>query len=568
MKRIGYIFLTHVAYLALVFPLFIFSIPSTIKVSIPISFAVANVFCVFVQWLMRIGETSPVSALSLLAHNGMIFTRRLFTAAGVGWLVFLVLTAGFALFAYASLISLLFLTWYVGGIIVLIYTARTKKIYAVPNDGTNQPTPIVGVFWPYILLFVAFGAAVLFSIPLTRQMTSYAYQFYIMGEIPVSSVANYINEETNCDAFEKDTHNYASCKLAQYASEGIYKRESLDCTDMYVYDDDCARLQAIQRARVNEDSSVCKSLHGTNQFPLCIAQFPQSAVWKSACDEIMNRVLKESGNFAPQLVVGRCLTRENANLTVSRSGLGRLFDSWGEYEVPYKENYLSLQRTTSIHSPHAPVWFTEWGAIDEQTTKYLESINANPNNTDDFGRTALVLFMNHLSYLVDGTVSQLPTRQQPQVVEKELAPLRALIAFGVNPSQRDLIGKNAFDHAQEIQNDVLRDKVIEIMQQFPGTPTGSASVDYESLKQYAPNNFWLQGTARGVQSVSVSLADRGEVFWSTDKPVTVSDGKWQVLVLIPGYKIPAGSYSVIVHGPDSPNGRMPELVRETLIISY
>jgi len=464
MKKIVYILLAHLAYLALFFPLAIIILPGTTGGFMLIAFAGVNVFCAFLQWILRVREMNPVSPLSLLIHNGVIFTRRLLTVASIAWITFFILTVGFISFIYSFLIFSLFLVWYIGGIIVLIHTARTKNIYTSSKDSTIPQPQVTGIFWPYILFFVALGIAFLLSMSSVRQMISLSYQFYIKGEIPVAIVADYINENTNCDSYDKNTNSYATCKIGQYTTEGIYKSGLLDCSNMYVYDKDCLHLQVVQSAIAKQDSNLCNSLKDTNQFPICIGQFPQSSVWQSGCAAIMSKVLNESRNLESQIIAGRCLTQANADLTVPRSDFGRLSNSWSKYEVPYKENYIKLKRTTDIYSPQAPVWFTNWGEIDKKTTDYLKSIHADPNNTDDFGRTALVLFINHLSYLVDSTVSQLPERQQPQVIEKELEPLKILIDFGVDPSKRDLIGKNSFDHAQEIDNELLRKRVIEIMQ--------------------------------------------------------------------------------------------------------
>ncbi len=313
-----------------------------------------------------------------------------------------------------------------------------------PLPPPQHPQPRWQLF-PYILALVVCGLVVTFS----------------LANRAATKTTNYLAENASCDSYTKNTYNYGNCKLQEYSTKTVYTSDPIDCSEMYVYADDCARLQIVQRAIKTKESNLCNSLQDTNQFPLCIGQFPDTAVWEQGCKTVMDTVLTK-GNFAPQLVTGRCLTRANANLTVSRSGLGRIFDSWGEYEDSYRQHYAELGRTNDIYAPQAPVWFTNWGTLDSDTADYLTSINADPNNTDDFGRTAAVLFVEHLSYLVSNRIDQFAPDEQGAAVDKELEPLKILIRFGVDPEKKDIMQLSAADYASRIENDILRRGVLDL----------------------------------------------------------------------------------------------------------
>jgi hypothetical protein len=91
-----------------------------------------------------------------------------------------------------------------------------------------------------------------------------------------------------------------------------------------------------------------------------------------------------------------------------------------------------------------------------------------------------------------------------------------------------------------------------------------ATIDSSSLTSSSQHPI-ISGSATGVSSVFVSLADKGEVFWRSD-PVQVVNGRWSVAVSISKYKIPIGQYIVLVDGPDNSNGVLPDLARGTLIL--
>lgn len=109
-------------------------------------------------------------------------------------------------------------------------------------------------------------------------------------------------------------------------------------------------------------------------------------------------------------------------------------------------------------------------------------------------------------------------------------------------------------------------KTLSALSRCKTTTSGSAAIDVSSLVTSSRNPV-LSGTASGITGVYVSLADRGEVFWHTNNPVPVTNGKWSITVSIPNYTIPPGSYTVLVAGPNNPNNLLAPLTQGALTIS-
>jgi|GEM_PF-5152444 len=465
--------LMHLGYLLLFTPFFlvlatVFSASADDSaVQLVAIFVGANVFSLFLQrWLKSEENKIPTSPLSLLVHNASFFTQKLLNLAALAWTAYLVLTVGFALFMYQFLFLCLFVAWFFGTALVLVYTARTKKVYA--QSGSLPTAQAERTFWPYILVFIFVGLALLLSLPGVRGMLKYQYAAQVTGAVPGGSVsATYISADTsNCDFYKGEPYGnrYEFCKLEKYDTEQIYTSEPLDCSDMGEYADHCNRLHMIQTAIQTQDSNLCTSLQGTAQYARCIGQFPQSTVWNDGCKTIMSKAVAGKGP-AEDLLKGRCLTKGNANLTLPQQakGYGSCGD-WEYHEAGYERRCEELAKTGDPDNPHSPVWFTYSGILSERDIAYLESIGANPNNVDAFGRTILVIFIRNMIQL-DRGVDLLPNRHLSSILEKELEPLRRLMQFGVDPHLEDATERDALESAQDIRNEAFRTRILEIMGQ-------------------------------------------------------------------------------------------------------
>ena len=467
--------LVHVGYLAVFFPIFSVFTQTGLRTLGPgveagLAFVGANLFVAALQWWLRKTEAStPTSPLSLLIHNAAFFTERLFNLAAAAWFVFLVVTIGFALFMYQFLFFWLCIVWFVGVSVVLIYTARTKKIYA--QEDPLQVAQVKGIFWPYILVFIVAILAGFLSLPGVQQALHYQ-SARVTGEVPAESVsATYISENADyCDFYEKMPfgNQYELCKLRYYENKQIYTSDPIDCSimseDYPLLIESCTHLQTVQTAIQTRNSDSCSLVEGTLHYPLCIGQFPQTKVWEKGCAVITRQVMVE-GKPADALVGGRCLTGANANLVLPRSTMGYgQCGEWKHTEAGYDRVCERLDAAGNYSMPPAPVWFTSSGILSERDVAYLTGIGVNPNATDAFGRTMLVIFMRNM-WQLDSGIEFLPAEQLPAIVERELEPLKRLLNLGVDPNIEDATERNAFEHAQEIENEVLRARILELLEQ-------------------------------------------------------------------------------------------------------
>ena len=256
--------------------------------------------------------------------------------------------------------------------------------------------------------------------------------------------------EQECSIYTPNTHMYASCKLREIASKTIYSNESISCENMYVYGDKCKRLQIVQEAIQKDDSKKCTKLYTKRngaEFALCISQFMNSNEWIDGCKKL-NR---NTSNNSYYLVSSKCLTSSNVNITLP-----------GSIKGPSNFDYYNYK------SPHySPAWFDQLRVLAKSDFDYLKNINANPNLTDDYGRTALIIEIQERLYLNDSLIhdfDSLSKKEQPRAAEKATETMKLLIEFGVDPNKKDQIDKSAIDYAQDIKNDIFREKALNILQ--------------------------------------------------------------------------------------------------------
>ncbi len=71
--------------------------------------------------------------------------------------------------------------------------------------------------------------------------------------------------------------------MIQYKNEQIYTSTPLDCSNMNNDESGCKNLQVIQKAILDKekDVNICVPMDGRKEFPICIAQFTGTDVWKN-----------------------------------------------------------------------------------------------------------------------------------------------------------------------------------------------------------------------------------------------------------------------------------------------
>lgn len=84
------------------------------------------------------------------------------------------------------------------------------------------------------------------------------------------------------------------------------------------------------------------------------------------------------------------------------------------------------------NSYSAPAWFDELRTLTRKDFEYLKSINFDPNSSDTYGRTALIIEIQDRLYLNDNLIhdfNKLPIEQQEGFAEKAVQTVRLLREF-------------------------------------------------------------------------------------------------------------------------------------------
>src|SRR3989344_621854 len=323
---------------------------------------------------------------------------------------------------------------------------------------------------PFLLLALCVAA---FAAPFVVGFSS--------GQSPLAIPRLSNDVKPSCDTYEPNSNMYATCRLEIISKETIFSDEPITCDNMYVYEDNCLHLQTVQKARMTKDPSACTAIgptfgnQPTSEFAMCIGQFPGSNEWKKGCAAIEESVRgygNVAGNTTSILVRSRCLTKDTADIQYPGSGNGHSpFDRYGD---TYKAHSEALGRD-GIYNPYAPAWFDELRGWTKKDYDYLKSIGADPNATDDFGRTALVLEIQERLYLndyIDQNFDNLPRAKQPAAAEKGVENMKLLIGVGTDPRKEDILHLSAIDYASQLRNDIFRQKALEVL---GGASAASAS---------------------------------------------------------------------------------------------
>ncbi|HEY4527066.1 MAG TPA: ankyrin repeat domain-containing protein [Candidatus Paceibacterota bacterium] len=503
MKRILFFILSFFSFCALVLP-FSFSLTAVLPRELlqsagPLSFLILPILLspifLLVRWsgdyaLKKLAPAQNIYAKFL--YDIVIFTKWFLLVFGLLLLAALVLTAGFIFFAWWGLLYHGHVVWVIGVAVVLVHasfkyqpaTALVTPSLAPSSNWKKLIRTIPLILVAFLSLFIWSSQWIVVSKVLARSTGNEAFCYlpslrvsedtlhsWLRVCLPQSNYAAYAEKEKDCSAYTLDTHMYASCKLGQYQKEGIYGTEPISCENMYVYGDSCRGLQVTQRALQAKDPAICDEIAPTTGTPsgryaLCVGHFPNSPQWSKGCNQIQSLISSNGsvgGNMSDMLITGRCLTTQNADLSLSGSGKGK--DPFDRYGVAYKEHYRTLNRT-DFYSPRSPAWFEKLRSWTKKDYDYLTSIGADPNAVDDFGRTALILEIQDRLYLNDYLIhnfDDLPKEQQTAAAEEAVQTMKLLIEFGTDPKKEDILHLSALDYASQIRNDVFREKALEVL---------------------------------------------------------------------------------------------------------